>query len=238
MNHFFTQAPTVSWSKWLWRRVSGRSVEPQLIPSTLPTKEFPVGPTGTRATKCLPLHAKEYSQFLMLYFYTQQDQTSLRLELPPSLVQDHLTSGYWIGAELRDSDKKLIGLVICQHAGSFKGAPMGLISWLCVHPEWRHRGVTNVLLRAVYCFSQPKKIFWWRNDGMLKSPVPPVISESHIQRRKGIPQGGIKPVPASLIPQLQAVWLQEHPNGLVLLDPETKTRSIEAYEIVVNKDLI
>ncbi len=241
MNHFFVEAPTISWTQWLWRKVTGKSSEPKLIPTTLPTKGYPVGPTGTRAVECSPVHAKEYSQFLMLYFYSQQTQSSLRLEVPAKLFQEHLATKFWIGAEMRDSDTKLVGLVICQHAGSYESNPIGLITWLCVHPEWRHRGVTNCLLRAVYCFSQPKKIYLWRNDGMLKSPVPPILSEPHIKRQRGKSSiGGVRKVPLDsiLIPYMIDTWKGMNPKGLVLYDESCSTRLVEAYECIVSKDLV
>lgn len=111
-----------------------------------------------------------------------------RLQVPIWVMNLQLTQKSWIGAELRDFRKQLVGLVISVDAGilQVKGSqqPTGIITFLCVSPHWRKKGVTNCLLRAVYVFAQPRRIQWFRNDGWTIPPTPPVLFQTRMARRR------------------------------------------------------
>ena len=154
-----------------------------------------------------------------------------------------LTNQAIVGVELRDVDHRLVGIVSSHYAGSYlTHTNHGIITWLCVSPQWRNKGVTNYLLRAMYTHALPRRIHWWRNDGWIKSPVPPIFTQTRMTRKQqrlrcilnqGQQQvyGGVQRVPfAKYAKQFVSTWQGSAGQGLVLDDDAFQTRYIEAWE--------
>jgi GNAT superfamily N-acetyltransferase len=201
-------------------------MEPRCISSTLAGKPIPKGATQTTPTKAKPEYAAEYSAFLHRYFYPSS--APVQLAIPPTTLSVLLESQIVIGAEIRNSDKQLVGCVFDIYAGNILGQTTGLVTWFCIHPSWRKKGIGSVLLFALYSFSQPRKIHWWRNDASLQSPLPPIWSEEHLVRPKyGIRTDILSPIQLQLFrSSLQSwkqgfkeTWLKKNPAGLVLENP-------------------
>jgi hypothetical protein len=227
--HFFNEAPSVSWWEWLKRKGLGSFLnfqEPRCISSDLAGKPIPKGLTQTSPTKAKAECATEYSIFLQRYFYPSS--APIELSIPPTTLSILLESQTVIGAEIRTPDKQLVGCVFDIYAGHLLGQPTGLVTWFCIHPSWRKRGLGSVLLFALYSFSQPRKIHWWRNDSSLQSPLPPVWTETHLVRPKyNIRTDILSPVHLQLVrvplqswkEQFKTTWLEKNPAGLVLENP-------------------
>ena len=227
--HFFIEAPSLSWWEWLKRKCFCNflsPMEPRCISSTLAEKPIPKGATQTMPTKAKAEHAAEYSAFLQRYFYSSS--ASVQLAIPPTTLSVLLESQIVIGAEIRNSDKQLVGCVFDIYAGNVLDQPSGLVTWFCIHPSWRKKGIGSVLLFALYSFSQPRKIHWWRNDASLRSPLPPIWTEEHLVRPKYNTRTDIlSPVQLQLfrVPlqswkqEFKETWLKKNPAGLVLENP-------------------
>ncbi len=240
--HFFESAPVISWLTWIRRRIWAPTLsqEPTLLPTEL-DKQPILSPTGQQPTKLNSARAQEYSQFLQTFFYSSEKP--VRLVLPPTVFQAGIQSGLFQGCEIRDSAGALAGIVGCMYAGKFREQPVGVITWLCVHPSWRKKGMTNALLRGIYKLAQPYKIHLWRNDGFLASPAPPLWSEGRIVRKKQLPRVTsrldkphlqIQRVPlAKWRAFITAEWTRRNPGGLVLDDPKFPLRLVEVYEYTV-----
>lgn len=228
--HFFQQAPSVSWLSMLWRLLDSTPKPSTLLPPAdthFPSQ--PLSPTGKPPQLARPEKAAEYSTFLANWFYLPTDPVTLYP--PPQIFQNTLGKDL-LGVELRTPQEALVGIVFCWRAGTLCGKPTGLITWLCVHPTWRKRGVTNVLLRAMWRTAQPCPSFWFRNDGWLKSSLPPIHSESRIVRKCRGQQGySLKKVDAQpLLVALKEYWLRNNKTGLVL-DPDRKPPLLEAWQL-------
>ena len=244
--HFFQEAPTLSWFQWLGRRVyAPEKIQPTEIQ---PRTEFSGPPPrvhGLLPTAALPESAQEYSLFLQTLFYPQQ--SGIQLRIPPSYLESGLRSKSIIGVELRDTRKTLIGCVFDIYAGDFQSKPMGLVTWLCVAPPWRSKGVASAMLFALYKFSEPRRIHWWRNDGWMRSPIPPIWNEARIVRKKqsrrtvfqGQRQVLLKRVPLQKWQQTGIQqWRTENPDGLVLAGPSPSAGCMEAWECQLTPTLI
>lgn len=231
--HFFEDAPVLSWISWATRRLFGAEKEPSLMTSQLLTQPI-YSPTGVPPHPTKSEYAREYSDFLYKHFYTSSHTVSLYV--PPSIFEKELK-----GIELRDVDKRLVGVVFCPYAGLYNSNPVGVITWLCVAPNWRGKGVTNCLLRAIYKHCQPQQIFLWRNDGWLKSAVPPIYTDSRMIRKRQAIRTNITiskhmipvrriPLTAMLRKQWLEDWLIKHPKGLCIDDHTWNTHYTEAWE--------
>lgn len=227
--HFFQLAPSVGWLQMLWRSIQRTPTPPALLAAPSQILIQPHSPTGKPPQSASPEKAAEYSTFLINWFYGPQDPVTLCP--PPQLFQKSLGKDL-LGIELRTPQQALVGVVFCWRAGSLLGKPTGLITWLCVHPSWRKRGVTNVLLRAMWKAAQPCPSFWFRNDGWLKSSLPPIHFESRIVRKCRGQQGySLKKVAVQpLLSTLMTTWSQTHPSGL-LLEPSGPPPLLEAWQL-------
>lgn len=229
---FFEDAPVLSWISWTTRRLFGTEKEPSLIQTQLLAQPI-YSPTGIPAHPTKSENAKEYSEFLYKHFYTSNHTVSLYI--PPSVFEKDLK-----GIELRDIDKRLVGVVFCPYAGLHNSNHVGVITWLCVSPSWRGKGVTNCLLRSIYKHCQPQQIYFWRNDGWLKSPVPPIHSDSRIIRKRQSLRTNItvskhmipvRRVPVSTLrKQWKDDWMVKNPKGLFIDDSMCNTHYTEAWE--------
>jgi len=235
--HFFQDAPSVGWIDWSLRLIPWISVEKE--PSILRASEsFLKSLIAIRPISTNPNFANEYSLFLQTHFYNTSHP--VKLSIPPHIFKTHLESKALLGVELRDG-KQLIGIVFCWKAGILCGEPTGLITWLCVHPLWLRRGVTNRLLRAMWKLAQPMPSFWFRNDGWLKSPLPPVMTETRIVRSKRGQQTILVPFKTSSyniqhIPfnkNMQNIFKKKDQKSIVLsLD---KPPLLETWRYIVNQ---
>ena len=237
-SHFFQEAPSLTWFQWFRRRVYA----PEKIQSTeiQPQAEFPGPPRrvhGLLPNPARPDSAQEYSLFLQSVFYPPQ--SGIQLRVPPSYLESGLRSKTIIGVEVRDTRKTLIGCVFDIYAGEFQSKPMGLVTWLCVAPPWRSKGVASAMLFALYKFSEPRRIHWWRNDGWMRSPIPPIWNEARIVRKKqsrrtilqAQRQVLLKRVPLQKSQQTGIQqWRTENPDGLVLTSPSPSAGCMEAWE--------
>jgi GNAT superfamily N-acetyltransferase len=229
--HFFSEAPHVSWWEWLKRKSLGvflSPIEPRWISSNFAGNPIPKSITQTVPTKASPKNSAEYSQFLQRYFYPSS--APIELCIPATTLSMLLESQTVIGAEIRNTSKQLIGCVFDIYAGHILGKPTGLVTWFCIHPDWRKKGIGSVLLFALYKFSQPRKIHWWRNDMSLQSPLPPVYTELHLVRSKYCIQTSISsPKYVHLTrsslqvwkEDFKQTWLKKNPAGLCLENPAT-----------------
>jgi hypothetical protein len=225
--HFFTDAPAISWQEWLKRKIFGGPNHMTILP--------PMKQPAPEAIKMLPARASDYSKFLKQHFY----DGDIRLDIPPNLFENYLNN-LWIGAEVRIKGE-IIGLVVSQLLGTFQGQQTRLITWLCVRPDWRKKGITNKLLRSVYVFSEPTTIFWWRNDGWIKSPLPPVYTQTKITRQR---QGSrvsssysrqrmVQQIPVERVKsEVIRDWTLTHPCGIVL---DGQDGLAEAYQYTLAK---
>lgn len=239
--HFFESAPVISWLTWIRRRIWSYEIQEPIPLSTELDKQPIVSPTGNQPNRIKTDRAQEYSQFLQNFFYNSEKP--VQLVLPPTVLHAGIQSGLFQGCEIRDSGGNLAGIVGCMYAGKFREQPVGVITWLCVHPSWRKKGMTNALLRGIYKLAQPYTIYLWRNDGILSSPTPPLWSEGRIIRKKQLPR-----VTSRLNkPQIQfqkvsltkwrshivAEWSRRNPAGILLDDPSFPIRLVEVYEYTV-----
>lgn len=240
---FFATAPTLSWNTWIQRQIWNRthSQEPTLL-STRFLEEPIVLSSSFQLKRIQPSFAHSIGTFLQQYFFPQACPVSL--QIPPLILQMYLETGMAVGVMIQDqSTKQIVGCVFSLFCGGIlqTNEPMGLITWLCVHPSYRKQGLTNSLLRGIYRVAQPWKIHWWRNDGLFSSPIPPVWTSHRIIRKKGA--GAVM---GSQSPTLRATkrpfhtietqfiskWSIEHPTGIVLKSPQTvPIQLVECWEL-------
>ena len=180
---FFIDAPVISWRQWLIRRAAEwiqQPVEPSLLNSNLRSQPIQ-SPTGRPVESIQPSACEEVAKFLEIHFANQS--SPVRLVIPPTILAQHVQTGQWKGFALRTHKGSLVGVVWCLYAGLWNGTSVGLITWLCVEPSWRKRGVVNCLLRTVAKDTPPWRIHLWRTDGWLQSPIPPVYTQTKLVRR-------------------------------------------------------
>jgi hypothetical protein len=231
-DHFFSAAPVVSWSTWLWRKLWATQNEPSLLPNLQLSLELPkLDHTLYELARCDSSRVKAYSQFLNQHYYSEED-TQLNLCVPEQVLETQLQLGRWQGLEIKErSSSKIVGIVLSMYAGSYKSTPMGLITWLCVRPEFRKQGFTNILLRAMYAMNQPTTIYWWRTDGWLQSPCPPVHSESRILRRAHCHSSATNFIHRHETPDLfVAEWKRQNPRGFLLYTKGVENPFLSIFE--------
>lgn len=239
--HFFQEAPSLSWAKWLTRKVLSfgyNEMPPSILETSMEKLRLPLSPTGVSPRPAKPTCAREYSQFLEAYFYS--NETPVKLKIPPQVFVIGLTEKRLVGVEIRDSQGKLVGCVFDQYAGLLDG-PMGLVTWLCVAPSWRKTGLASCLLFHLYSFSLPRRIHWWRNDGWIRSPIPPIHTISMYTRNKQTIRvqmaSHMKKAPckrASLETWRGSFKPATAAGALVLDDPKFSGFLLEVYESVVS----
>ena len=233
--HFFSDVASISWLTWGARRLfwSGAK-EPKLLgDSPLESKALSLSACGTFPVKASAEHSKEYCIFLRKYFYDMKDD--IVLDIPSKTLSDLLLSGDIVGVEIRDKDKVLIGCIFDIYAGNFQEESMGLVTWMCVAPSWRKKGIGTSLLYALYYYCKPRKIHWWRNDGWLKSPLPPIYTENKIIREHKKSENNLvalEPVSMSRWTQrITEVWKKRNPDGFILDDRLKASPWIECWEM-------
>lgn len=206
MKRFFDNPPALSWTSWLKRYVWPEEMK---IISSIPQ----LAKTSLHVSKTDPAKSQEYSDFLK-QFFTKTSQEKLCL---PSQVLKSL-----VGVEVREPKTNiLIGVVFSAYMGTLLNTQVGLVPWLCVHPEWRKKGIADILLHAIVFYAQ-RPIHFFRNDGWLKSPLPPLWNEHRIQRKRNPNRSQIQLqwVPLSQsIDRIKSAWMKENPTGLFFYEP-------------------
>ena len=229
--HFFQQVPSVGWLTMLWRLIDSSPKSPSLLLADQTFPRQPSSPTGLAPAPVNSAFAHEYSTFLSNWFTAPTHPVTLAI--PPALFQQTLGTSLQ-GVELRTPQRALVGVVFCWRLGELCGKPTSLITWLCVHPTWRKRGIANILLRAMWQQAQPCPSFWFRNDGWLKSSLPLIHTETRIVRKCRGQQGyTLKKVTAQpLLASLTISWQQKHPDGLVLNSAIQIPPLLEAWQLI------
>jgi len=238
--HFFADAPVLTWFEWLKRYFFNKIARhPSLISSNLSKTDYPISPTGVRPEKAKADLSYEYSNFISMYFYPPE--SPLKLIIPSCIIESGIKNAYIHGIEIRDVNRAIVGVIFCIYTGLYEEKSTGLITWMCVHPSWRKKGISNCLLRSIYIASQPKDIYWFRNDGWLFSTVPPVWTETRIFRKKNPNRvqglkftGNVRRVPYTKWQNpLKINWIQNNPTGLVLDDTSFQYRLLETWELQI-----
>jgi GNAT superfamily N-acetyltransferase len=184
--------------------------------------------------------ATDYSVFLRVYF--AEPKASILLDVPTPVLEEGLRSGTLIGVEAR-AGQQLIGFVVSSYGGNYLNTDVSMITWLCVHPDWRKKGLTNMLLRTMLKVTPQRAIHIWRNDGWLRSPIPPVFSDTRIQRRR---QGmrssiGSQTIQVQRVPLAQwrtafaRNWLKANPGGIFLDDQRHQPKQVEVWVRAISK---
>lgn len=246
-SHFFKEASALSWFSWIGRSIfPGSPKDPALLESELIQKPLQPGPNGIYPVKCRADRSDEYSLFLANHFYPPNHK--LVLKVPPQLISKGIASNMIVGVEMRDENRNLIGCIFDIYVGSFQGSPMGLVTWMCVAPNWRKKGIGTSLLFALYYFSKPRKIHWWRNDGWIRSPLPPVWKEDRMVRGSlyyqtdTLMKTNIIPFKSKLAKWKDLLvdqWKQRNPTG-ILLDDKSSTNTnifLEVWEANLRPNL-
>jgi GNAT superfamily N-acetyltransferase len=233
--HFFSDVASISWISWAKRRFlwAGTNEPKILYDSPLETKPLSLSACGTFPVKVTAEKAKEYCEFLKKYFYGSE--YDIVLDIPPQTLANSLSTGDVIGVEIRDKDRVLIGCIFDIYAGNFEGESIGLVTWMCVAPTWRKKGIGSSLLYALYYYCKPRRIHWWRNDGWLKSPLPPVYTENKIIRQRIKTENNLQSLElvslARWKKRITEVWKKQNPSGLVLDDILRVSPWLECYEL-------
>ena len=221
MESFFHVVPCVTWKDWMW---SFLYTEPR-DPSILTLKKGPPlkSPTGTlpTAAKHTIEQARELSQFLGSYYYEQKSPYSLVVSPREILkIMEEEQAQVFV---VYNSKKQLLACVFQFYVGIHQGQKMGLISWLCVHPEWRKKGIANLLFHHIEFHTTAPKINWFRNDAFFKSPLPPIYSSTMMSRkiRKNssayVRQQGQQTQNIEKT-KFSELWKRDNPTGFILDD--------------------
>jgi GNAT superfamily N-acetyltransferase len=240
MPPFFQSVPKLSWIQWIYRTMLGKTLQKSKYLINITNPLSIQTNLSIKIEKANPINATEYSKFLAIYFYSIKERHELLI--PPSFLQKYLETDMLIGVEIRDQSLKLIGCIFNFFMGDFETRPMGLVTWMCVEPSWRSKGIGSLLLHALYNYTQPRQIHWWRNDGFLKSPAPPICIQSRIYRKTNSYRSNAhmkelklkKTSIESWKPMLVSQWLKQNPAGLLLDSSSTKSL-LEVYEITTSK---
>jgi GNAT superfamily N-acetyltransferase len=224
MKHFFQDPPAISWLTWIQRRIYSNN-EQKALEIQLHTEKI----DGIQSNPMNVNHATEYSKFLARYY-----STNAQLQIPLEVFK---LKGLR-GIELRDSET-LVGVVFSFYCGKLLDIDTGLITWLCVHPKWRKKGLANLLLHEVQKETYPRTIHLFRNDGWLKSPLPPLWTETMIVRKRMLRETKkVKKISlGSCRDRIYKSWKKENPNGLLLDNPEYSS-FIEVWKHIPTKTLL
>jgi len=230
--NFFKEAPAISWQTWLQRRIWSTTIIPK--PLSIIPKPIELSSIGTVPTSTKKENAKEYSLFLSRYF-----STSVQTYIYPEIFIHYLENGL-IGVELRDANNELVGTVFSWYCGILQNTQVGLISWLCVRPDMRKKGIADLLLHTIQTISYPRTIHFFRNDGWLKSPLPPLWTDTRIYRKRiHRMTTAVHKVPLENRRKIiYDSWKKEYPEGIILDDPRYTNPLVEVWEYKKNGTLL
>ena len=222
MASFFKDAPVLSWSTYWLRQFNPFSTaKPKLLTrTTIPNLDF------SNVKQWSPEFVQEYADFLR-----EHHSPSVKLNIPAEILKLHLEEKLLGGAEYRTPQKQLVGVVVSRVMGNLNGHPCGLITWLCVHPAYRKQGIARKLLFAIEQFAKPITVFLFRNDGWLKSLLPPVYTQQRVMRPlRRITTQSYRISEERGRPEVMTYWTYTHPTGLVLSNPNIPA-SAEYYRL-------
>ena len=152
------------------------------------------------------------------------------LRIPQEHIKHEIEEKVLFGVEVRTDMNELAGLVFCRRMGTLFQEQTGLITWFCVLPEWRKRGLADYLLFAIAHHCLPMRVFFFRNDGLPRSIAPPIWTESRITRT--IPGTRSLHISRASHEELSQLcieyWKQKNPTGLIL-DSKEILSNLEWY---------
>jgi GNAT superfamily N-acetyltransferase len=222
---------------------SGTPTLPTYLPCKLANEPLQKSSAGTWPQKASAEKVAEYSRFLQLYFYPSG--STAELKIPTQVLEKGIHDGSMIGVEIRDTNGILIGLVFDLYAGKYGGQQMGLVTWMCVLPKWRQKGIGTDLLFALYYYSRPRSIHWWRNDGFIRSPLPPFWYEGKIFRKRQIQRTTIagkqlqvyKSSLSNWKSRIVEQWKLKNQFGFILDDSAYSSTLMEVWEAQISLTL-
>jgi len=229
---FFEKSPSISWETWFSRRLFSFAKVPKLI--TVNPRQIEKSYIGTYPKKATAACSSEYTRFLARYF-----STTVQLQVPSEVFETYLDNGL-VGVEVRNVEGVLIGTVFSWYTGIINDTQCGLITWLCVHPNHRKKGVADILLHTIQNLTYPRTIHFFRNDGWLKSPLPPLWTDTRIYRKK-MDRNTSLVQKVSLESKRNIIidsWNKKHPEGLILDDPKFLNPLTEVWEYKLNGTLL
>lgn len=222
--HFFEDAPCYGWWQYIQDSILSTPRSPQILPNSdkMPQKLIR-SPCGTFPSRMKPECSREYSTFLERHFYPGSHPYIL--QLPEKHIYEYLSNEYWIGAEVRDTRGTLLGLAVSKYMGNEPKLKesIGMIDYLCIHPTWRKKGITNVLLRAVYTFSSqqmpPRRIQYFQKEG-IPATIPPLSMIRYYTRS---PRKYTSQVP------IRRILFEKYPTVLPYIQSTMKDHQIKIY---------
>lgn len=223
MESYFKTAPCTRWKDWAWTMVP---LQKQKEPYFLPHKEYPES-TSTFIPTLIETKvevARELSEFLGSYYYDPSSEYSLIVS--PRFILHLLETRQMIGLEIRH-ETKIIACIFEFFMGMYKDKRTGLISWLCVDPKWRKKGLTNLLCHTItYKIPGAAEIKWFRNDALFRSPLPPIYSSKIMDREiRHIQSPFVKKHNLKMYKEeFIVLWKKENPTGLVFDSPTASTQ--------------
>jgi hypothetical protein len=131
-----------------------------------------------------------------------------------------------IGLEIRH-ETKIIACIFEFFMGMYHEKRVGLISWLCVDPKWRKKGLTNLLCHTItYKIPTAAEIKWFRNDALFRSPLPPIYSSKIMDRNIRHIQSPFvkKQMFKACKDEFISLWKKDNPKGLVFDSPAVSTQ--------------
>lgn len=220
MESYFKTAACVSWKDWALGFIPFLTKEPYVLPKSKVEYSIPENMEPTLIKTTIE-SAREISDFLGSYYYDSSSEYSLVLS--PRLILHLLQTKQMIGLEIRDKTK-IIACMFEFYMGMYKDKRVGLHSWLCIHPSWRRKGLTNLIANTMtYNTPTAVDIIWFRNDSLLQNPLPPIYSTRMMERR----------IRQKLSPFVEKknyehckeefinLWKKENPTGFVFDTPTT-----------------
>lgn len=226
VGHFWSDAPTVSWWTYLYRKfIDTTPVQPTLLPEsqTLSKTKYPIAP-GYSVFPLSTRKVREYSLFLKQHFYGPQ--TKAQLYIPHQVLERHLEDQSWSGVELTTSSGALVGLVIQKRCVQTAPFPVACVEWICVHSAYRSRGLADILLRGLYVFSAQNHSTYahtFRKEGYALS-IPPVKTETILLRKR-----------QHRLRRTMTFTIQELPTGVLIFETDSLKLWIQpTYEILEN----
>jgi hypothetical protein len=158
---------------------------PKLIPELQFEKDFNHKNSLLHLRRIKPNHVIEYNAFLQKYFYPSN--IGYIRSYRPYYFHSQMAKGLIYGLELRKGNH-LVGLILCKHAGTLETEQIGLVTDICVHPEYRKDRFANILLEGLYScsvFDKNIKIHFFEVDSIYLSPGNvPVLNSKIVYGKK------------------------------------------------------
>ncbi len=112
-----------------------------------------------------------------------------------TLTKERIKRGFllddWVGVGVKTLDGLLVGSCVSKPLGALKFPNEiiqqgGLIDYLCVHQEYRRKGLTNAMIRELGRYILPKErlVHFFLKEGFPLLKLPPVWYSHYIARRR------------------------------------------------------